>query len=184
VGPYPSCTYLDYGGQLVSILYIATTFQPSDDYITEVIMPEPTSGNLEDSIEAPKPKLKFSPAVVGEYILDVEERLALLRDLLSQERWAFQRTNINKAIEMYESGAWPLPRCQEVWLNNGEVIDGLPQKINKGDCFWSEGLAYQLGQGVTTPLVSTPPTTAPAVGSRDGTINYKSPKPNTLGRKQ
>jgi len=68
-------------------------------------MPDPASNKPEDSIEAPGRKLAYLPAVMGEYVLDVEKRLAQLRDLLAQERWAFQRTNITKAIKMYESGA-------------------------------------------------------------------------------
>lgn len=63
------------------------------------------STNPEDATVKPGRKLTFLPAVTGEYVLDVEKRLAELRDVLAEERWAFQRTNALKAIEMYVSVA-------------------------------------------------------------------------------
>jgi hypothetical protein len=113
-------------------------------------MPDPTNTS-----EIPgRKKLTFLPAVVGEYVLDVDKRLAELRDLLTQERWEFQRTNITKAIEMYESGAWPLPGCRQVWLKNGEVVDELPTHINPGEIFWAKGVLYQVGQNIATPTLN------------------------------
>lgn len=113
-------------------------------------MPPPTTAPS-DAPAPPSHKLTFLPAITGEYIIDVPERLAELRDVLAQERWAFQHTNVRKAIEMYESGAWPLPGFPEVWLKNGEVFDAFPDKISKGEVLWCEGLGYQPGQCAATP---------------------------------
>ena len=85
--------------------------------------------------------LEFSPCMRGTFTYPVEDRLAELREVLGQERWAHQRKNITKAIKMYENSELPLPGWQKIWFANGEVIDGLPHTLDnvaKGTYFWSE----------------------------------------------
>ena len=104
----------------------------------------PATNNPHPHIEIPRWKLAFRPAVEPEYIVDIKKHIAELRDMLAQERWASQKTDITKAIEMYESGALPLPKCRLVWFKNGEVFDRQPDIVNPGQHLWTEGIVYQL----------------------------------------
>ncbi|WEW60146.1 hypothetical protein PRK78_005631 [Emydomyces testavorans] len=53
-----------------------------------------------------------------------EERVAFLKTLLSDEYWQFQRLNIEKLIQMYESGELgPLCPGKTTYIRNGEVMD-------------------------------------------------------------
>lgn len=80
-----------------------------------------------------------------------EERLKQLRELVGQERWAHQRQNITKAIEMFETGELPRPGWEEVYFANGKVIDKLPiGDVEKGTHFWVE-VVYP----IFTPYSST-----------------------------
>lgn len=89
----------------------------------------------ENAVQKP---LTFAPAVVGTYEYTVETRIKQLESLLVQAKWEYQRVNIIKAIEMYQSGELTIPCSHKVWFANGEVIDGPPKNVIPGVCYISE----------------------------------------------
>jgi hypothetical protein len=108
----------------------------------------------ETPAQDPKKPLVFAPGVVGTFEHVVEQRIELLESLLGQERWEYQRVNTLKVIEMYKSGELTIPCSHEVWLANGEVINGPPKKAVPGVCYISEGIkrpAMQMTQASLIP---------------------------------
>lgn len=76
------------------------------------------------------------------YVLDPKIRIEQLKEFLSDEKWQFQKKNILKLINMYETGelGGPTPGV-ETWLKDGQVLDHEPgiEEITKDSVIWGWG---------------------------------------------
>jgi hypothetical protein len=63
----------------------------------------------------------FSPAIPIPFVNDPQTRIERLKDLLSEDRWQFQKANILKLIQLYESGEMKPPSFDTaIWLCDGK----------------------------------------------------------------
>src|SRR4051812_10910917 len=85
---------------------------------------------------------KFSPAWTKPPIIDAKSRIRELRDMLLDKSVEFQHKNISFLIHLYETGQLPGPPGETTWILDGELIDGLPDKIPKGSAVWAEVCSY------------------------------------------
>jgi hypothetical protein len=60
--------------------------------------------------------------------------------LLLDESFAFQHRNVSFLIQLYEVSQLPPPPGKDVWIMDGEIIDGpfAPKEFSKGAVLWVE----------------------------------------------
>lgn len=83
----------------------------------------------------------FSPACPIPPDLDAQTRVKQLKDALKEDCWQFQKANILKLIELYESGELKPPSFRDtIWLCDGKVLDKEPGlgDTPKNAILWAE----------------------------------------------
>lgn len=73
--------------------------------------------------------------------VDPQTRVKELKDILAEEFWQFQKPNILKLIDLYESGQLVPPFVGErIWLCNGDVLAKEPEieDISGYKVIWAE----------------------------------------------
>jgi hypothetical protein len=74
-------------------------------------------------------------------VIDPKARIDQLKEFLSDTEWQYQKTNILKLIEMYETGELKgLTGGIETWLKDGEVLDHAPgiEEVAESTAIWNE----------------------------------------------
>ncbi|KKZ65417.1 hypothetical protein EMCG_08751 [[Emmonsia] crescens] len=92
---------------------------------------------------------QFSPAIPQPLVLDLQDRINHLKELLTQSAW--QKANITKLIELYESGELKPPGIRDsIWLCDGEVINYEPSIEEMSRCaIWHESAYSQMAQSAS-----------------------------------
>ncbi|KAJ9269208.1 hypothetical protein DTO212C5_4703 [Paecilomyces variotii] len=91
----------------------------------------------------------FSPACPIPLVIDPQTRIKELKDALTEDCWQYQKANILKLIELYESGELKPPSYDTtIWLCDGKVLDKEPglDDVPRGSVLWAEGLGMQISQ--------------------------------------
>jgi len=70
-----------------------------------------------------------------------DERQSFLRELLEKDEWKWQRSNIRKVLDIYESGKVLAPG-EEIWLVDGQEVSGPEEAIAKKGTMWLEVSFY------------------------------------------
>ncbi|RFU26026.1 hypothetical protein B7463_g10311, partial [Scytalidium lignicola] len=86
-----------------------------------------------------------SPLVLYPPVISAEERIKQLKEVSELEEGQRQKPNIEKLIEMYESGELKaLNIGTRMYLCNGKVVDKLPEPGTQEGPIWEEVSYYVL----------------------------------------
>ncbi|RFU31323.1 hypothetical protein B7463_g5001, partial [Scytalidium lignicola] len=84
-------------------------------------------------------KPNFSPAYTIPLVIPAEQRIKELKEMLSKEDLQYEKANISKLIELYESGELKsLTMETDIWLCNGEVLEKEPEPGEHDGPLWNE----------------------------------------------